>query len=152
VAERAIVNVSLKTETKESEEVVVIGYQSVKSKDLVGAVASIGAKQLKDIPVNSAAEAIAGKLPWRSGKCFRRRAGCGCGHLCSRTELHHAKRFSLVYIVDGVQVENALAVHIAAGYRERGRAERCGLYRHLWRARLERRIHHHYQRRKKYRR
>ena len=63
VAERSIVDVTLKEEAKDADEVVVIGYQTVRRKDLVGAVASISSKDLKDIPVNSAAEALAGKLP-----------------------------------------------------------------------------------------
>ncbi len=44
------------------EEVVVIGYQTVKRKDIPGGVSTIGAKDLKDVVVNSAEEAITGKL------------------------------------------------------------------------------------------
>ena len=44
------------------EEVVVIGYQSIKRKDIAGSVSSIGARDLKDVVVNSAEEAITGKL------------------------------------------------------------------------------------------
>jgi len=44
------------------EEVVVIGYQAIKRKDLPGAVSSIGAKDLANVVVSSAEEAITGKL------------------------------------------------------------------------------------------
>jgi TonB-linked SusC/RagA family outer membrane protein len=44
------------------EEVVVIGYQSVKRKDIPGAVSSIGAKDLANVVVSSSEEAITGKL------------------------------------------------------------------------------------------
>ena len=44
------------------EEVVVIGYQTVKRKDIPGGISTIGAKDLKDVVVNSAEEAITGKL------------------------------------------------------------------------------------------
>jgi TonB-linked SusC/RagA family outer membrane protein len=109
VAERVVVNVTLKNEAKESEEVVVIGYQSVKRKDLVGAVASIGAKELKDIPVNSAAEAIAGKLPGVQVAVSEGAPGADVDiYVRGRNSITQSG--SPLYIVDGVQVENALAV------------------------------------------
>lgn len=43
-------------------DVVVIGYQTVRRKDLLASVSSVGAKDLKDIPINSAAEALNGRL------------------------------------------------------------------------------------------
>src|SRR5262245_27586554 len=56
------VSVSLTQEVKTGEEVVVIGYQSIKRKNLLASVSSVGAKDLKDIPINSAAEALNGRL------------------------------------------------------------------------------------------
>ena len=44
------------------DEVVVTGYGTTKKRDLVTSVASVGADQLKDIPVTTAAEALQGKL------------------------------------------------------------------------------------------
>ena len=44
------------------EEVVVTGYGTTKKRDVVTAVASVNAEQLKDIPVASASEALQGKL------------------------------------------------------------------------------------------
>lgn len=44
-------------------DVVVIGYQAVRRKDLTGTVSSISASQLEKIPVSNAAEAITGRLP-----------------------------------------------------------------------------------------
>ncbi|HMU73314.1 MAG TPA: carboxypeptidase-like regulatory domain-containing protein, partial [Ferruginibacter sp.] len=37
------------------EDVVVIGYSSIKRKDLTGSVSSVGSKDLKDFPLSSAA-------------------------------------------------------------------------------------------------
>jgi hypothetical protein len=62
VGSRTTINVSLAAEAKESEEVVVIGYQTVRRKNLLASVSSVSAKDLKDIPVNSAAEALNGRL------------------------------------------------------------------------------------------
>jgi TonB-dependent starch-binding outer membrane protein SusC len=56
------VNVTLVPDMKKLDEVVVIGYGTVKKKDLTGSVSSISGDKLKDIPVSSAAEALTGKL------------------------------------------------------------------------------------------
>ncbi len=57
------INATLEENSTELDELVVIGYGTVKRKDLTGSVASVGEKVLKDIPVATAAEAITGKLP-----------------------------------------------------------------------------------------
>lgn len=57
------VEVKLEKEVTALEDVVVIGYGSIKRKDLTGTVSSIGAAEISKIPVSSAAEAITGRLP-----------------------------------------------------------------------------------------
>lgn len=57
-----VINVVLSENSEVLEEVVVTGYGTTKKRDLVTSVASVGADQLKDIPVTSAAEALQGKL------------------------------------------------------------------------------------------
>src|SRR6476661_759099 len=61
VTGRSTVNVELGNSAA-ALDVVVIGYQTVRRRDLTGSVSSVNARQLKDIPVNSAAEALAGRL------------------------------------------------------------------------------------------
>ena len=56
------INVVLVEDTQALDEVVVTGYGTTKKRDLVTSVASVGADQLKDIPVATAAEALQGKL------------------------------------------------------------------------------------------
>ncbi len=56
------INVVLKENAELLEEVVVTGYGTTKKRDVVTAVSSVSAEQLKDIPVTSAAEALQGKL------------------------------------------------------------------------------------------
>jgi TonB-linked SusC/RagA family outer membrane protein len=53
----------LQEENKSMNEVVVIGYQSVRRKDLTGTVSSITGAQLEKVPVANAAEALTGRLP-----------------------------------------------------------------------------------------
>ncbi len=57
-----VMNVVLKENSEVLEEVVVTGYGTTKKRDVVTSVASVGADQIKDIPVTSAAEALQGKL------------------------------------------------------------------------------------------
>ena len=56
------INVSLEEEAIGLEEVVAIGYGTVRKKDITGSVASVKGEDLAAIPVASAAEAITGKL------------------------------------------------------------------------------------------
>ena len=55
-------NITLLPDITSLDEVVVIGYGTVKRRDLTGSVASVSAKQIKDVPVSSAAQAITGRL------------------------------------------------------------------------------------------
>ena len=57
-----VMNVVLSENSEVLEEVVVTGYGTTKKRDVVTSVASVGADQLKDIPVASASEALQGKL------------------------------------------------------------------------------------------
>ena len=56
------INVVLQASDKTLDEVVVVGYGTIKKKDLTGSVGTVSDKQLKDIPVTTAAEALTGKL------------------------------------------------------------------------------------------
>ena len=59
---RTTIDVALATESLEIDEVVAIGYGTVKKRDITGSVASVKGDDLRAIPVSSAAEAITGKL------------------------------------------------------------------------------------------
>lgn len=56
-------SITLKEDSEELDELVVIGYQTVKRRDLTGSVASISGKDIADIPVANVAQALQGKLP-----------------------------------------------------------------------------------------
>ena len=57
-----VINVVLAENSEVLEEVVVTGYGTTKKRDLVTAVSSVSADQIKDVPVTNAAEALQGKL------------------------------------------------------------------------------------------
>lgn len=54
-------NISLLSDTKKLDEVVVVGYGVQKKSDVTGAMISVGEKELKSRPVNNALEAMQGK-------------------------------------------------------------------------------------------
>lgn len=56
------VHVTLAEDAEILDEVVVIGYQTVKRKDLTGSVASVSGEQIAAMPVANAAQALQGKL------------------------------------------------------------------------------------------
>jgi TonB-linked SusC/RagA family outer membrane protein len=57
------VTITLDKESSSLNEVVVIGYGTVKKKDLTGSVASVSGKVISDAPVPNIAQAMQGKLP-----------------------------------------------------------------------------------------
>ncbi len=57
------IDVTLSEESVGIEEVVAIGYGTVRRKDLTGSVSSVSGNALKDIPVTSASQAIVGRMP-----------------------------------------------------------------------------------------
>ena len=57
-----VMDVVLSENSEVLDEVVVTGYGTTKKRDLVTAVSSVSAEQIKDVPVASAAEALQGKL------------------------------------------------------------------------------------------
>ena len=55
------VNVTLSEDSKQLDEVVVVGYGSVKKRDLTGSVASLNAETISAVPATTAAEALQGR-------------------------------------------------------------------------------------------
>lgn len=108
VAGKTTYDVALESTSQQLNEVVAIGYGTVKRRDVNGSIASVTAKDLKDVPVSSLAEALAGRLagvqitssdgsPDATVKVLVRGGG-------SITQSNDP-----LYVIDGVQVENGLA-------------------------------------------
>jgi TonB-dependent starch-binding outer membrane protein SusC len=102
-----VIDAELTPDVKAIEDVVVIGYQTVRRKDLLASVASVSAKDLKDIPINSAAEALNGRL---AGVTATTSEGSPDSEVRIRVRggMSITGDNSPLYIVDGVQVENGL--------------------------------------------
>ena len=54
------VNINLEDDNNTLEDLVVVGYGTMKKKDLTGSVATVGSKALEAVPVSSVQEALAG--------------------------------------------------------------------------------------------
>jgi len=57
------INVKLIEDTQKLDEVVVVGYGTVKKRDLTGSVASVSADKIASIPATTASEALQGRVP-----------------------------------------------------------------------------------------
>jgi TonB-linked SusC/RagA family outer membrane protein len=110
VGDKTAINVTLVSDVQSLDDVVVIGYQAVQRRDVTGAVSSVSAQQIKDIPVNSAAEALTGRL---AGVQLTSAEGTP-GNLNVQVRVRGGGSVtqdnSPLYVVDGIQIENALSV------------------------------------------
>jgi hypothetical protein len=63
VGNKTQLDIKLQSSLNKMNEVVIIGYQAIRSRDVTGAITTFdAARQLKDSPVNDAADALAGRL------------------------------------------------------------------------------------------
>ena len=104
-----VADAELTAEVKALDDVVVVGYSAIKRKDLTGSVSSVSSKQLKDFPLSSVGEALQGKL---AGVQLLSSEGAPGADIIVRVRGGGSitQDNSPLYIVDGVQVENALSV------------------------------------------
>lgn len=103
------VNTSLvEAATTSLDDVVVIGYGTAKRRDVTSSVSSVNAKQLRDIPLNSAAQALAGRL---AGVQITGSEGSPNAEVLIRVRGGGSitQDNSPLYIIDGIQVENGLS-------------------------------------------
>jgi len=109
VGKQRIINFRLKEQTIGLNDVVIIGYAAVERRELTGAVSSISAKQLKDVPLNSAAQALQGRLAGVQITTSEGAPGAPID-IAIRGRNSITQSGSPLYVVDGIQIENALDV------------------------------------------
>lgn len=63
VSNESVLNVTLATDTKSLQEIVVVGYGTQKRADVTSAIASVPMNEIKDMPVSNVATALQGKIP-----------------------------------------------------------------------------------------
>ncbi|HCN82762.1 MAG TPA: SusC/RagA family TonB-linked outer membrane protein, partial [Sphingobacteriaceae bacterium] len=110
VNSRATINISLVSSTTDLEEVVVVGYGTVKKKDLTGSVSSISSERLMDKPAFNVGQALQGKV---SGvQVIQAGGGVPGGNPIMRIRGSNSINSSNdpLFVVDGVVgVQNALS-------------------------------------------
>ncbi|GGF05791.1 SusC/RagA family TonB-linked outer membrane protein [Hymenobacter cavernae] len=110
VGDKTKIDVELSPDSKALDDVVVIGYQAVNRRDVTGSVSSVSAQQIKDIPVNSAAEALTGRLAGVQLTSAEGTPGNQNVQVRVRGGGSVTQDNSPLYVVDGIQIENALSV------------------------------------------
>lgn len=104
---RTTLDVSLVTDEKTLNEVVVIGYESVNRRDVTGSVSSVNNRQIRDVPITNAAEAITGRLA--GVQVTTAEGGPGADiRIRVRGGNSITQDNSPIYVVDGIQLDNAL--------------------------------------------
>lgn len=110
-----VVGFSQQKNTKESakeqdiDEVVLVGYTKVSKKDVTNSVSSVKAEALKDMPSNSAAEAIQGRMAGVQVSASEGSPGAEVD-IVVRGGTSITQSNSPLYIVDGIQIDNALSI------------------------------------------
>jgi len=104
---RSVIDVSLNSKSETMDDVVVVGYTSMKRNNVLGAISKVESKELTALPVSSAAQALQGRI---AGVTVSNATGApgagvsvrirGVGSISSDN--------SPLYIVDGVPVEDAM--------------------------------------------
>lgn len=94
------INVELKLKDEMLDELVVVGYGSVKKSDLTGAVASVGGDQLTKTPAPSLANALQGKVAGVTVNSLSGRPGAGAEVRVRGVGTINGA--SPIYVVDGV--------------------------------------------------
>ena len=109
VGNQSVIDISLVSDAQLLDEYVAVGYGNVNKRDVLGSVSSVSSKQLKDIPLSNAAEALAGRL---AGVQVTSSEGAPGADVIIRVRGGGSitQDNTPIYIVDGIQVENALTV------------------------------------------
>jgi TonB-linked SusC/RagA family outer membrane protein len=61
IGNRSAINVSLSPDLADLEEIVVVGYGTVKKSQLTGAISSVGNKEIQELPITDARQALQGR-------------------------------------------------------------------------------------------
>ncbi|WP_366182880.1 TonB-dependent receptor [Flavobacterium ovatum] len=102
VDNKSTINVSLVEDTNNLEEVVVVGYGTVKKKDVTGAVSTVSAKSIKDQPFTGLDQALQGKV---SGVTITQNSGTPGGGVSIRIRgIASLSGNEPLYVVDGVPI------------------------------------------------
>ncbi|HEY0039934.1 MAG TPA: carboxypeptidase-like regulatory domain-containing protein, partial [Flavisolibacter sp.] len=99
------VTITMDKDTKSMDEVVVVGYGSVRKRDLTGAVASVKGDEVKKVPAGNVLESVQGKIA--GVDIVRTNGGAGTRPVVTiRGNRSINANNSPLYIIDGIQYDN----------------------------------------------
>jgi TonB-linked SusC/RagA family outer membrane protein len=102
VGSQSEINVSLKTDTQNLGEVIVIGYGEINRRDVAGAIVSVKSEDLVKIPSTNVMESLQGKLPGVDITRSSGEAGAGI-NITVRGNRSISASNNPLFIVDGIQ-------------------------------------------------
>lgn len=106
IGDRKVINVVMEKDASKQEEVVVIGYGEQRREKVVGAIASITAKELNDMPASSFQDLLQGKIPgviintWSGEPGVRSEA-----YIRGVGVVGNDRNISPLYVIDGIPIE-----------------------------------------------
>ncbi len=111
VGDKSSINVELKEEVSELEEVVVVGYGTVKKEDLTGAVSKVESKKLEKVQSSNLEEALQGQA---TGLIVSRNSGKPGGDASVRIRgLTSFRNSNPLYVIDGIPVQGSISNKIS---------------------------------------
>ncbi len=105
VNNRSTINVTLATDTKALEEVVVVGYGTQRKVETTGSIASVKADELTLLPVTNVAQGLQARV---SGVQISQNSGAPGGNISVRIRGTNSINGSSepLYVIDGIQISN----------------------------------------------
>jgi len=105
VGSQSVIDVALKTDVQRIDEVVIVGYGTIKKSDLTGAVSSVNSEALKDMPITGVDQALQGKAAGVMVKNNTGAPGSGVSILV-RGIGSIARSNEPLYVIDGIPLDN----------------------------------------------
>lgn len=106
LAGQKTVNILLSSDIKSLDEIVVIGYGTVRRSDVTGSVSSVNAEKIKSVPVNDFRQALQGRAAGVDVNYGTRRPGDGPSVTIRGRRSFKASNDPL-YVIDGIPTSNA---------------------------------------------
>lgn len=103
-----VINVTLKADAVMLDEVVAIGYATVKRRDLTGSVASVGSQELAKVPVSDVTQALAGRM---AGVMVQQSEGAPGASVSIRVRggISITQNNEPLYVIDGFPSEDGMS-------------------------------------------
>ncbi len=105
---RSTINVKMATDTKSLSEVIVVGYGSQTKKEITGAVQTVSAAEIRDIPVSQISQKLQGRLAGVQINQTTGKPGQGM-NIRIRGQLSVSGGSSPLYVIDGFPISGDIS-------------------------------------------